>query len=144
LLCDKSGAEKESGVVGHRLLIVDDDAGVQKMLKILLEFERLEVMLASDGLEALECVEHARPDLILLDLMMPRMDGRAFIEELRRRGLRPSLPVIVLTADIHAKPLIEHMGVEDWLVKPFHLSDLLGKIRRYLSKDAGDSSSKQS
>ena len=119
--------------MGHRLLIVDDDAGVQKMLKILLEFERLEVMIASDGLEALECVERARPDLILLDLMMPRMDGRAFIEELRRRGLRPSLPVIVLTADIHAKSLIERMGVEDWLVKPFHLSDLLGKIRRYLS-----------
>jgi len=130
--------------VGHRLLIVDDDAGVQKMLKILLEFERLEVTIASDGLEALECVERARPDLILLDLMMPRMDGRAFIEELRRRGLRASLPIIVLTADIHAKPMIEHMEVEDWLVKPFHLADLLGKIRHHLHKDAGDSSARQS
>jgi DNA-binding response OmpR family regulator len=129
--------------VGNRLLIVDDDAGVQKMLKILLEYEHLEVMLASDGLEALECVEQARPDLILLDLMMPRMDGRAFVEELGRRGFRPSLPVIVLTADIHARALLELMGVEDWLIKPFHLSDLLGKIRSYLRKDADDTSSPQ-
>lgn len=141
LLCDES--EKESGVVGNRLLIVDDDAGVQKMLKTLLEYEHLEVMVASDGLEALECVEHARPDLILLDLMMPRMDGRAFVEELRRRGLRTSLPVIVLTADIHAKPLVERMGVEDWLVKPFHLADLLGKVRHYLNKDTKGTSSKE-
>jgi len=128
--------------VGNRLLIVDDDAGVQKMLKILLEYEQLEVMIASDGLEALESVEQARPDLILLDLMLPRMDGPAFVEELGRRGLRPSLPIIVLTANIHAKALIERMGVEDWLVKPFHLSDLLGKIRYYLNKDTKDTPSK--
>jgi DNA-binding response OmpR family regulator len=113
------------------------------MLKILLEYEHLEVMLASDGLEALECVEQVRPDLILLDLMMPRMDGRAFVEELGRRGFRPSLPVIVLTADIHAKALLELMGVEDWLIKPFHLSDLLGKIRSYLRKDAAQDASSQ-
>lgn len=129
--------------MGYRLLIVDDDAGVQKMLKILLEYEHLEVLLASDGLEALECVEQARPDLILLDLMMPRMDGRAFVEELERRGVRPPLPVIVLTADIHSKALIERMGVEDWLMKPFHLADLLRKIRYHLKKDAGESSSPQ-
>ncbi len=130
--------------MANRLLIVDDDAGVQKMLKILLEYEHLEVMLASDGLEALECVERVRPDLILLDLMMPRMDGRAFVEELGRRGLRPSLPVIVLTANIHAKPLIDRMGVEDWLVKPFHLADLLGKVRHYLNNDAKGAFSKES
>lgn len=128
--------------MGYRLLIVDDDAGVQKMLKILLEYEHLEVILASDGLEALECIEQARPDLILLDLMMPRMDGRAFVEELGRRGLRSSLPVIVLTADIHAKASLERMDVEDWLIKPFHLSDLLGKIRYYLKKDTDGSSSR--
>lgn len=126
--------------MGYRLLIVDDDANVQKMLKILLEYEHLDVMLASDGLEALECVERVRPDLILLDLMMPRMDGRAFVEELERRGLRSALPVIVLTADIHARALIEGMGVEDWLIKPFHLSDLLGKIRHQLRQGGQDRS----
>jgi two-component system response regulator MprA len=129
--------------VGYRLLIVDDDANVQKMLRILLEYEHLEVILASDGLEALECVERVRPDLILLDLMMPRMDGRTFVEELERRGLRSSLPVIVLTADVHARALIELMGVEDWLIKPFHLSDLLGKIRYHLHRCERDTSSSQ-
>lgn len=123
--------------MGHRLLIVDDDAGIQKMLKILLEFEHFEVMVASDGVAALKQLEHASPDLILLDLMMPDMDGRAFLQELGRRGLRPSIPVIVLTADVYARPLVERMQVESWLVKPFHLSELLRQIRRLLGENQG-------
>ena len=118
--------------MGHRLLIVDDDAGIQKMLKALLEFEHFEVLVASDGLTALAQLEHAPPDLILLDLMMPDMDGRACLEELARRGLRPSIPVIVLTADVYARPFVERMQVESWFVKPFHLSELLRHIRRLL------------
>ncbi len=119
--------------MGHRLLIIDDDAGVQKMLRILLEYEHFEVMVANNGQMALECLDQRSPDLILLDLMMPHMDGLVFMDELKRRGLRPSLPVIVLTADIYAKPLIERMGADNWLIKPFHLTDLLRKIRGCLA-----------
>lgn len=119
--------------MGHRLLIIDDDAGVQKMLRILLEYEHFEVMVANNGQMALECLGQRPPDLILLDLMMPRMDGLVFMDELKLRGLRPSLPVIVLTADIYAKPLIERMGADSWLIKPFHLTDLLRKIRGCLA-----------
>lgn len=119
--------------MGHRLLIIDDDAGVQKMLRILLEYEHFEVVVASNGQAALACLDHAPPDLILLDLMMPHMDGLAFMAETKLRGLRPGVPVIVLTADIYARPLIERMEVEDWLMKPFHLTDLLRKIRALLT-----------
>ena len=119
--------------MGRRLLIIDDDAGVQKMLRILLEYEHFEVIVANNGRVALECLDRTPPDLILLDLMMPHMDGQVFMEELRRRGLRPSLPVIVLTADIYAKTLIEHMEVDSWLIKPFHLSDLLRNIKDLLA-----------
>lgn len=119
----------------RRLLIIDDDAGVQKMLRILLEYEHFEVMVANDGQAALGYLDCRPPDLILLDLMMPHMDGRAFVQELKRRGLRPALPVIVLTANIYARPLIDLMEVDGWLLKPFHLSDLLLKIREILAVD---------
>lgn len=127
------GQKKVRFVLGYRLLIIDDDAGVQKMLRILLEYEHFEVVVASNGQAALDCLNQAPPDLILLDLMMPHMDGLSFIAELERRQLRPGLPVIVLTADIYARPLIERLGAEDWLMKPFHLSDLLRKIRGLLT-----------
>lgn len=106
------------------------------MLRILLEYEHFEVIVASNGRAALDCLDRTPPDLILLDLMMPQMDGLAFMEELTRRGLRASLPVIVLTADIYAKPLIERMDVNGWLIKPFHLTDLLRKIKELLAERA--------
>lgn len=121
--------------MGHRLLIIDDDAGIQKMLKVLLEFEHFEVMVADNGLVALSKMEQVLPDLILLDLMMPDMDGRTFLQELVQRGLRPSIPVIVLTADVYARPFVEQMQVESWFVKPFHLAELLRRIKRLLGED---------
>ena len=120
--------------MGHRLLIIDDDAGIQKMLKTVFECENFEVTVASDGLIALECLEQTRPDLILLDLMLPNMDGWAFVKELEQRGLRSSLPVLVLTADIYAKSQVDSMDVEGWLVKPFHLAELLSQVRSLLDQ----------
>jgi DNA-binding response OmpR family regulator len=120
--------------LGHRLLIIDDDAGIQKMLKTVFECENFEVTVASDGLIALECLEHIQPDLILLDLMLPNMDGWTFVKELEQRGLRSSLPVLVLTADIYAKSLVDSMDVEGWLVKPFHLAELLSQVRSLLDQ----------
>lgn len=121
--------------MGHRLLVIDDDAGIQKMLKILLEFEHFEVIVAGSGLVALAQMEQTLPDLILLDLMMPDMDGRTFLQELVRRGLRPAIPVIVLTADVYARPFVEQMQVESWFIKPFHLYELLKQIKRLLGED---------
>jgi DNA-binding response OmpR family regulator len=120
--------------LGHRLLIIDDDAGIQKMLKTVFECENFEVTVASDGLIALECLERTQPDLILLDLMLPNMDGWSFVRELEQRGLRASLPVLVLTADIYAKSLVDSMDVEGWLVKPFHLAELLSQVRSLLDQ----------
>lgn len=120
------------------LLIVDDDTGVQKLLKIVLECEHFEVMVANDGQEALVQLEHTRPALILLDLMMPRMDGPTFVSELERRGLRSSIPVIALTANVYAQSLIERMQVDSYLSKPFHVAELLQQIRQLLEKYHGN------
>lgn len=126
--------------LGHQVLIVDDDPVVQKLLKTVLELSHFEVAIASNGAEALECIEQTRPALVVLDIMMPMMDGPTFLLELERRGWRASLPVIVLTANIHAKPLIEHMGVDISLSKPFRLAELVQHIRGLVKRYHGGAS----
>ncbi|HYN87372.1 MAG TPA: response regulator, partial [Ardenticatenaceae bacterium] len=71
-----------------KVLVVEDDVGLQETLAAVLEFEGYEVLIARDGIEALEVLGNGIPGLILLDLMMPRMDGFAFVKELQLRGLR--------------------------------------------------------
>ena len=112
------------------VLVVDDDEGVRLALAAVLEEEGYDVDLAADGLEALERLQAKRPSLILLDLMMPRMDGYAFTEELQRRGLRPALPLMVLTADARAKNRALQLGVDGFIAKPFDISDLVDQVAR--------------
>lgn len=117
-----------------QVLVVDDDPSVQKLLKTMLELAHFEALIANNGQEALACLENTRPALIVLDLMMPTMDGPTFMTELERCGLRSSIPVIVLTANIYAKPLIERMRVDSYLCKPFRLAELLQQIRSLVAK----------
>jgi CheY-like chemotaxis protein len=114
--------------LGKTILVVDDDAGVQASLGEILEAFGYRTLIAGDGLEAIERLAEGLPALILLDLMMPRMDGFAFAEELGRRGLRPALPIIVLTADGRAEQKAGRVGADDYLAKPFDLDELLEKV----------------
>lgn len=123
--------------LGGQILVVDDDPSVQKLLKTMLELAHFETLIANNGQEALVCLEHARPALIVLDLMMPTMDGPTFLAELERCGLRASTPVIVLTANIYARPLIERMRVDSYVSKPFRLTDLLQQIRALVAQYQG-------
>ncbi len=116
-----------------KVLVVDDDAGLQDLLQVILELEDHEVIIAENGLVALEKIEQVKPDLIFLDLMMPYMDGFAFTNELQRRGLRSSIPIIVLTADARAQATLEHMGFDSYLTKPFDLHCFLDEMRKLLA-----------
>jgi two-component system response regulator MprA len=119
--------------LSKRILVVDDDTGIQETLQAVLESEDYEVVVADDGLVALEKLSIAMPDLILLDLMMPRMDGYAFASELERRGLRSSVSVVVLSADGRTKLKAERIGADGYLEKPFELPDLLDEIARCIA-----------
>ncbi len=121
-------------ILGRQVLVIDDDPSVQKLLKTMLELAQFEALIANNGQEALVCLEHTRPALIVLDLMMPTMDGPTFLAELERCGLRASTPVIVLTANIYAKALIERMHVDSYLSKPFRLTELLQQIRSLVAQ----------
>lgn len=114
------------------MLVVDDDEGLQETLQVLLEMEGYDVAIAQDGLDALAKLDHLSPDLILLDLMMPRMDGFEFVAELERRGRRGGIPIVVLTADGRAKYKAERVSAAGYLGKPFDVPELLGEMDRVL------------
>ena len=114
-----------------QVLVVDDDGGLQKLLRVILELEDCEVMVAENGLVALEKLKSVKPDLILLDIKMPGMDGFTFIEELECKELRSTIPILILTANARAKGRIEQMGYR-YLTKPFELRRFLVEITKLL------------
>jgi CheY-like chemotaxis protein len=115
------------------ILVIDDDPGVQEFLQIALEAEGYEVVIARDGKNALEKLVTITPDLILLDLMMPRMNGYAFAEALQQQGCRSAIPLIVLTANAQAKEKAALVAADAYLTKPFDLVDLFELIAGLLS-----------
>ena len=112
------------------VLVVDDDPGIRLLVSAVLEDHGLLVRTSADGREALTACRQRRPALILLDLEMPRMDGRTFVRELRHLEHRP--PVLVLSA-YGAREAADEMGVEDWISKPFDEVRLIRKVRELLN-----------
>lgn len=115
-----------------RVLIVEDDDTLRETLRDFLDMEGFEPTTARDGIEGLAALDHGipRPDVILLDLMMPRMDGIAFAEELRRRGQHDDIPIVLLTADARGRTRAEQIGAVALVAKPFDLLDLLRLLER--------------
>jgi two-component system response regulator MprA len=118
------------------ILVVDDEPAVRQALSSSLVFEGYQVAEAADGVEALEQVEKLRPDLIVLDVLMPRMDGLTACRRLRTQGDR--VPVLMLTARDMVGDRVTGLdaGADDYLVKPFELDELLARIRALLRRSA--------
>jgi CheY-like chemotaxis protein len=110
------------------ILVVDDESIVVEISKRKLEERGYEVMTASNGQEALECLKSKIPDLILLDIQTPEMNGYTFIMEKSKIPEYVDIPVIVLTAYNEMEPLFQRHGVKAYLVKPLKLQDLVDKV----------------
>lgn len=121
---------------GARILVVDDEPAVRESLESSLAFEGYEVAVADDGLAALEEVERSKPDMIVLDVMMPRLDGLTTCRRLRSGG--NTVPVLMLTARDAVGDRVTGLdaGADDYLVKPFELDELLARIRALLRRQA--------
>ncbi|HVL84176.1 MAG TPA: response regulator transcription factor [Pseudonocardia sp.] len=117
-----------------RILVVDDDRSVRESLRRSLAFNGYQVELATDGREALDAVIEHRPDAMVLDVMMPRLDG---LEVCRRlRGSGDELPILVLTARDAVSDRVAGLdaGADDYLPKPFALEELLARLRALLRR----------
>jgi CheY-like chemotaxis protein len=117
-----------------RILVVEDDDAIRGLVSELLRDDGYEVRQATNGLEALEQVRQTRPDLIVLDLMMPIMDGWEFVEQCRRKPCCREVPIVVTSAS-HDLPRtaekLKSLGVRTCLAKPFDLDGLLALVERY-------------
>ena len=115
-----------------RILVADDEQQLALALKIRLQANGYAVVVAHDGQQALELVDKEHPDLIILDVLMPVMDGYSCLRELNTRLGRGKVPIIILTARERMKDLFELEGVADYVIKPFDHDDLLLRIDRAL------------
>ncbi len=117
-----------------RILVVDDDRAVRDSLRRSLEFNGYEVHLASDGAEALATVPGVAPDAIVMDVMMPRLDGLEATRALRAAG--NDVPILVLTARDAVSDRVDGLdaGADDYLIKPFALDELLARLRSLLRR----------
>ncbi|CAJ60501.1 Putative Transcriptional regulatory protein [Frankia alni ACN14a] len=118
---------RQTGTV--RVLVVDDDAAVRESLERSLRFEGYEVTTAVDGADALDAVCRDQPDIVVLDVMMPRIDGLETCRQLRARG--DDVPVLMLTARDGLADRVSGLdvGADDYLVKPFALEELFARLR---------------
>jgi CheY-like chemotaxis protein len=117
-----------------QILVVEDDDAIRELVSEVLRDDGYDVREAANGVEALAQVREERPDLIVLDLMMPVMDGWSFVKECHRESVCTDVPIVVTSAS-HDLPrtteLLQSFGVRTCLAKPFDVDGLLALVERY-------------
>jgi len=123
----------------HRILVVDDDAWILRMVTTVLGKRGYEIVTAEDGEDALHVIQDKPPDLVITDVMMPRMDGWAFVKKLRTTRQYAFVPVIFLTALSSDEDRIRgfRLGADDYLPKPFRFEELDLRVAKALKRRAG-------
>jgi CheY-like chemotaxis protein len=132
------GPARAAGVMADakRVLVVDDEAPIRSLIADALEFEGYEPVTATDGADALAKVDTMRPDAIVLDLMMPVMDGRTFLAACRRLPRCADIPVLVVSASHDLGAKAQELGARACLAKPFDLDVLLAVVDRLVHAEA--------
>jgi two-component system OmpR family response regulator len=116
-----------------KVLVVDDDPHIRELVRVFLEREGLEVHEAADGVEALAKLESVRSDMVILDVMMPNMDGWELCRQLRQSG---DFPLLMITAKGETSQKIKgfQLGTDDYLVKPFEPEELVARVKALLKR----------
>ena len=116
-----------------KILVVDDDRNICELLRLYIEKEGFTVVIANDGRQALEVFESDKPDLIMLDIMLPELDGWQVCREIRKKS---QCPIIMLTAkgEVFDKVLGLELGADDYVVKPFEAKEVVARIKAVLRR----------
>ena len=118
-----------------KVLLVDDDDQILRSLKVYLELEKYQVTTAQSGKEALEKMKSEKPEIVVLDIMMPEMDGFEVMERMKKDSELSDIPVIMLTAKGQDVDVLKgyQMGAKSYMTKPFNLNELVENIELVLS-----------
>ena len=132
--------KKGKTIMANKILVVDDDLNICELLKLYLENDGYVVFTANDGQEAVEMFQNKTPDLVLLDIMLPKKDGWQVCREIRKTS---SAPIIMLTAkgETFDKVLGLELGADDYVVKPFDAKEVMARVKAVLRRTTGDSES---
>lgn len=119
-----------------KILAVDDSSTIRKLVKFTLQMKKHEVVLAEDGMAALDIFNEYDFDLVITDLNMPRMDGIELIKKIRSGDKNNSIPIILLTTESEEKDkqMGRDAGVSSYMIKPFQPPQLLGEIAKYIKE----------
>jgi CheY-like chemotaxis protein len=123
------------------VLVVDDDTDIRESISHLLEYEGYKVSTAGNGVEGFQRLLLERPSLILLDLMMPVMDGWQFKMEFDTRPDLVGIPIVVVSADGNIAEKSNSIGIKEFLTKPIDIDTLLGLVKKYCSPSPSPSKS---
>ncbi|HHY77915.1 MAG TPA: response regulator transcription factor [Clostridiales bacterium] len=117
----------------YKILVVDDDQNIAELIRLYLEKEMFDVKIAYDGKKAMDIFYQWTPDLVILDIMIPHMDGYEVCKQIRKTG---NIPIIMLTArgEVIDKVLGLELGADDYIVKPFDPKELLARIKAVLRR----------
>ena len=120
-------------MAGMKIMVVDDDSNICELLRLYLEKEGFETVIASDGAKAVAMFDTEKPDLMLLDVMMPRLDGWQVCREIRKKS---SCPIIMITAkgEVFDRVLGLELGADDYVVKPFETKEVIARIKAVLRR----------
>lgn len=124
----------------YNVLVIEDDEGIQKYLKELLLDNGYTVQTASDGVAALELLKSSQPDLVVVDLGLPKLSGESVVREIRKTY--PAIPIMILTARDSVSDIVQglDLGADDYITKPFVADEFLARVRaRLRSTEDGDS-----
>lgn len=125
----------------QRIMVVDDDRNICELLRLYLEKEGFETVIAEDGQKALAMFDTAQPDLMLLDVMMPQLDGWQVCREIRKKS---NCPIIMLTAkgEVFDKVLGLDLGADDYVTKPFETKEIIARVKAVLRRCGTDTAEK--
>lgn len=128
--------------MAEKILVVDDDVETLRLVGIMLQRQGYQIITAANGSQAITLTNLERPDLIILDLMMPDMDGYTVTREIRSNPRTSHIPILMFTAksQVDDKVIGYDAGADDYLVKPFHMEELLARLRALIRRAGGHAS----